>query len=126
MTPDWPWIRKFSIVPGVRVGDTIYISGQVAFDPEGNVVGRGDMGVQARKLFENMRELLESAGATMEDVVKITAFIVDMSQYSAYAAARSEAFPSGNVASATVSTPALVSPDLLVEVEAIAHVGAGA
>ena len=125
LKPDWPWSTRLGISQGVRIGDTVYVSGQVAFDPEGNVVGSGDMGAQARRVFQNMRDVLETAGAGMDDVVKITAFLVDLSQYSAYAEARAEAFPNGDVATATVGTPTLVSPDLLVEVEAIAQIGAG-
>lgn len=125
LKPDWPWSTRLGISQGVRIGDTVYVSGQVAFDPDGNVVGQGDMGAQARRVFQNMRDVLETAGASMGDVVKITAFLVDMSQYSDYAAARTEAFPNGDVATATVGAPTLVSPDLLVEVEAIAQVGAG-
>ncbi len=125
LKPDWPWSIRLGISQGVRIVDTVYVSGQVAFDPDGNVVGQGDMGAQARRVFQNMRDVLETAGASMGDVVKITAFLVDMSQYSDYAAARTEAFPNGDVATATVGAPTLVSPDLLVEVEAIAQVGAG-
>ncbi len=74
-------------------------------------------------MFENVRAVLGEAGASLDDVVKITAFITDMSRYADYAAARAEAFPNNIPASATVATPSLVNPDLLVEVEAVAEIG---
>ena len=79
------------------------------------------MKAQARQTFANIKELLALAGASMDDVVKITAFVVDMSKYADYSAARAEAFPGNVPASSTVSTPRLVNPDLLVEVEAVAY-----
>ena len=100
----------------------VYISGQVAFDPEGNVVGGNDMAAQSRQVFENIRIILAEAGATMDDVVKITAFITDISRYAEYAVARAEAFPNNIPASSSVTTPALVVPDVLVEVEAVAEI----
>ena len=104
----------------------MYTSGQVALDPEGNLVGKDDMGAQARQVFENIRAVLAEAGGSMDDVVKITSFITDMSQYADFAAARTEAFPNDIPASSTVATPELVNPDLLVEVEAVAIIGVGA
>ena len=126
LSPDWPWAKSHRIAQGVQVGDTVYTSGQIAMDPEGNVVGKGDLGAQARQVFDNIRAVLAEAGATMDDVVKITAFITDMSQYADYSAARAEAFSNNVPASSTVSCPVLVSPDLLVEVEAVAVIGSGA
>lgn len=125
LKPDWPWARKVRIAQGVRSGNTVFVSGQIAFDADGNLVGKGDMTAQARQVFANIAAVLAEAGATMDDVVKITAFVTDMSRYAEYAAARSEAFPNTLPASATVATPALVMPGLLVEVEAIAEIGSG-
>jgi enamine deaminase RidA (YjgF/YER057c/UK114 family) len=124
LTPDWPWAKDVGIAQGVRVGGRIYVSGQVALDGDGAVVGVGDMAAQARQTFANIRAVLAEGGASMDDVVKITAYITDMSRYAEYAAARAEAFGGGALpASATVTTPALVMPDLLVEIEAIAELG---
>jgi reactive intermediate/imine deaminase len=123
LDPDWPWAKNFRISQGVWVGNTVYVSGQVAFDPEGNVVGGNDMAAQSHQVFENIRIVLAEAGATMDDVVKITAFITDVSRYAEYAAARAEAFPNNIPASSSVATPALVVPDVLIEVEAVAEIG---
>ncbi len=125
LNPDWPWAKDYRISQGVRVGNTIYVSGQGPLNPQGNVVGKADMAAQARQVFDNIRTVLAEAGATLDDVVKITAFITDMSQYADYAAARTEAFPNRIPASTTVATPVLVIPDMLVEVEAIAEIGSG-
>ncbi len=65
------------------------------------------------------------AGAAMNDVVKITAFLTDLGLYAGYSAARAEAFPDKVPASTAVATPALVFPGLLVEVEAVAEIGSG-
>ena len=125
LNPELPWAKKFRISQGVQVGNRVYVSGQVAFDPQGNIVGGNDMAAQARQVFENLRTVLALAGATMDDVVKITTFLTDMSRFADYAAARAEAFPNNIQASTGVSTPALVIPDLLVEVEAVAEIGSG-
>jgi reactive intermediate/imine deaminase len=125
LTPDWPWAKKFRIAQGVQIGNTVYVSGQVAFEPQGNVVGGDDMAAQARQVFENVRAVLAEAEATMDDVIKITAFLTDMSRFSDYSAARAEAFPNTIPASTAVATPALVFPELLVEVEAVAEIGSG-
>jgi len=123
LNPDWPWAKEYRISQGVQMGNTAYVSGQGPLDPQGNVVGGDDMAEQAHQVFENIRTVLAEARATMDDVVKITAFITDMSKYADYAVARAEAFPNNIPASTTVATSALVIPDMLVEVEAIAEIG---
>jgi 2-iminobutanoate/2-iminopropanoate deaminase len=124
LDPGWAWTKKLNLSAGVKIGDTIYTSGLVAFDSDGNVVGE-DVYSQAQQTFKNIEELLSSAGATMADVIKINTFLTDISQYGEFGRARTEAFPAGVPASAAYATPALVMPALLVEVEAIAVVGSG-
>ena len=70
--PDWAWAKKLNISAGVKIGNTVYLSGTVAFDSEGNVVGEGDVYAQSKQIFKNIEEALASAGAAMADVVKIT------------------------------------------------------
>jgi enamine deaminase RidA (YjgF/YER057c/UK114 family) len=125
VNPDWPWAEKFGFHLGIRVGDTVYVSGSVAWDPEGNIVGGDDMKAQSRQAFANVREILAEAGATMDDVVKITAFLTDIDRYAEYSAARAEAFSNNVPASTAVSAPALIQPGLLVEIEAVAEIGSG-
>ncbi len=123
--PGWAWAKKLNISAGVKIGGTVYLSGTVAFDSEGNVVGEGDVYAQSKQVFKNIEAALASAGATMADVVKITTFLTDISGYGEFGRARTEAFPRGVPASAAYATPALIKPELLVEVEAIAVVGSG-
>ena len=124
LDPGWAWTKKYNIGAGVKVGNTIYASGLVALDGDGNVIGE-DVYTQSSQVFKNIEDLLAVAGATMADVIKINTFLTDMSQYGEFSKARNEAFPAGVPASASYSTPALVLPSLLVEVEAIAIIGSG-
>lgn len=123
--PGWAWTKKFNISAGVKVGDTVHLSGLVAFDSDGNVVGEGDVYAQSKQVFKNIEEALVSAGAAMADVVKITTYLTDISRYREFGKARTEAFPAGVPSSTVVTSPALVIPELLVEVEAIAIIGSG-
>ena len=123
--PGWAWLKKFNISAGEKIGDTIWLSGAVAFDGDGNVVGGDDLYAQTMKTFENIAEALASAGASMDDVVKINTFLTDLTRYAEYGKARTEVFPSGVPASTVVGTTALVRPELLVEIEAIAVIGSG-
>jgi enamine deaminase RidA (YjgF/YER057c/UK114 family) len=123
--PGWAWTKKFNISAGAKLGDTVHLSGIVALDNEGNVVAAGDVYGQSKRVFANIEEALASAGATMADVVKITTYLTDISTYADFARARTEAFPGGVPASTAVATPALVMPELLVEVEAMAVIGSG-
>ncbi len=125
INPDWPWARKFRIAQGTRVGNTIYTSGQVAYDADGNVVGVDDMKAQAEQTFRNVAEVLEAAGGSMRDVVKITAWLTDVDRYAEYAEARAAAFPDHLPASTSVMSPRLVDPALMVEIEAVAVVAEG-
>ena len=120
----WTWADNLSHDLGVQVDDTIWVSGMVAFDPEGSIVGVGDMRIQSDTVFANIAEVLALGGATLDDVVKITAWLTDMDQYSGYNDARAAAFSNRLPASATVHSPRLVRDDLLVEVEAVAILGA--
>ena len=111
--------------PGVQVGEFLFISGTVGNDATGNLVGTGDCEAQTRQVFANIRAIAVAAGASMDDVVKITCFLIDVADYAAYGKVRSETFPSNPPASSTVIVAALVRPEYLVEVEAIVHVPGG-
>ncbi|MEM7253708.1 MAG: RidA family protein [Pseudomonadota bacterium] len=125
LNPDWPRVGSAPFAQAVQVGDTVYVSGQVAQDPDGKLVGAGDMAAQANQIIDNIAVILALAGATLDDVVKITTYVTDMSKYGDYARVRAERFPDAALASATVSSPELVQPGFLIEIEAIAVVGAG-
>ncbi len=109
--------------PATRAGNTVYVSGQVAADAQGNVVGKGDARAQTEQCFKNIEAALTAAGAGMDDLTKITCFLVNGDDYPAYASVRLSIFPENGPASSTVMISALVSSDYLVEIEAIAVVG---
>ena len=94
----------------------------MSVDSGGSLVGEGDCGAQAERCFNNVEAALNAAGASMSDVTKITAFLVDVDDYPAYAAARLRRFPEDGPASSTVIVKALVLPEYLVEIEAVAVV----
>ncbi len=114
-----------ALSPGIQVGDFLFVSGNVALDGSGKLVGEADCESQSRQVMANIRAIVEAAGATMRDVVKITCYLTDGADYRAYSKVRSETFPSDPPASTTVIVAALVRPELLVEVEAIVHVPGG-
>lgn len=120
--------KLFTQVVTIKSGDTktVYISGQVAIDREGRVVGQGDLGAQAAQVFENLSFALESAGAKPEDVVKLNMYVVNMKPEDGKTVglARRKWFNQENLpASTMVGVVSLAAPDFLLEVEAIAVVG---
>lgn len=100
---------------------TLYISGQIPLDKNGNLVGKGDLAAQSRQCFENIKAHLVAAGADFSNVVKLTIFIVDdMANFAEFSKVRSEYLTPDFPAASTVGVASLVSPDWLVEIEAIA------
>jgi len=103
-----------------RVDSTLYISGQVAVDASGNLVGRGDAEAQAEQCLKNIEAILQHYNAGLKQVVKITTYITNWGFRPLVAAARDRAFSAPYPASTLVVISALASPDFLVEIEAIA------
>ncbi|MCJ0875334.1 RidA family protein [Streptomyces sp. AP-93] len=104
-------------------GRFVAVSGQCAFDEKGELVGEGDAAAQARQVFENLRRCLAAAGATFEDVVKLTYFVTDVAHLPAVREARDEVIaPDRLPASSAVQVAALFRPGLLLEIEAFAVV----
>lgn len=119
--PDMPDPRpRYSL--GWRVGNTIYAAGQLATDKDGNIVGPNDIRVQTRCVLEKLRRVLESAGASLQDIVKITVYVTDMRYRESYHEVRQEFIPSNPPASTLVQIVALAVPGALIEIEAIAVV----
>ena len=105
-------------------GRMVFASGQVARDVDGQLVGRGDIHVQTRKTLENLQAVLAEGGATMDDVVKVTVFVTNLSEhFAAIHEVRGEFFKSDYPASTLVEISSLVDPEMLIEIEAIAVVG---
>ncbi|MEU9147172.1 RidA family protein [Streptomyces sp. NPDC048349] len=107
-------------------GRFVAVSGQCALDEKGAVVGEGDPAAQARQVFENLRRCLAAAGATFDDVVKLTYFVTDVAHLPAVREARDAVIPADRLpASSAVQVAALFRPELLLEVEAFAVLPAG-
>jgi enamine deaminase RidA (YjgF/YER057c/UK114 family) len=104
------------VVEGKR---TIFVSGQLARDLKGDVVGKGDMGAQLRQVGENIKAALAAAGATLADIVKTTTYVTDIEEFFKHVDVRMEYF-GALPTSTTVEVRKLAHPDLVVEVEAIA------
>ncbi len=100
---------------------TVYVSGQVALDREGNLVGVNDMAAQAEQVFQNLQAALAAVGASLGDVVKVTYFVVDIAQMQAVRDVRNRYLnPARLPASTAVEVRGLVRKEFLLEVEAIA------
>lgn len=118
-TPVGPYSNVVTSPPGRLV----FCAGQVALDPDGNIVGAGDIAAQTRQVMENLKLALESAGASFADVVKVTNYITDVNEFSKLARVRREYMREPYPASTLVEVKALMFPELLIEIEAIAVVG---
>jgi enamine deaminase RidA (YjgF/YER057c/UK114 family) len=104
-------------------GRLVAVSGQVAADESGNLVGAGDPLAQARQVFANLRRCLAAAGATFPDVVKLTYFVTDIRILPDVRVARDEVVDTARPpASSAVQVAALFAPGYLIEVEALAVV----
>jgi enamine deaminase RidA (YjgF/YER057c/UK114 family) len=104
-------------------GRLVVVSGQIAQDERGELVGHGDPGAQARQVFENLRRCLAAAGADFGDVVKLTFFVLDVEDLPAVRTARDAVIDTARPpASTAVQVAALIAPGYLLEVEAWALV----
>ena len=125
LDPGWDWDADFPLSQGMKLGNFVFLSGQIAFDSDGNVIGEIDLGAQTRCVFENIKGILQQGGATLTDVVKLTTyFTVDITDHAAvqdYFDVRREFFGDHRPCSTGVQVSALVDSKLLLEVEAIAH-----
>ncbi len=106
----------------VRVGDTIYVSGSVGYGADGKVVGPDDVYAQAKQTIRNIEAALKEAGAGLEDVVRTRIYVIDIDRWEEVARAHREAFGAVRPASSLVEVSRLASPDMLVEIEAVAMV----
>src|SRR5262245_13467632 len=118
-------LGMYSNVACARGGTVVFISGQVAVDAQGRVVGKGNMEAQAAQVFENLKLALEAAGATFQDVLKLTIFIRDLSPEARKAVmnVRSRYISHTRPPAATmIGIDRLVEDDLMLEIEAVAMV----
>jgi reactive intermediate/imine deaminase len=118
--PGWAWDDRLPLAQAKQVGNTVYVSGQVAYNAGGQLVGEGDIKAQTRQVFQNIKDVLAAAGAGLDDIVKINTYITDQSAFMDMLAVRSEIFGNNPPASTAVVVAGLAFPGLLIEVEAVA------
>jgi 2-iminobutanoate/2-iminopropanoate deaminase len=115
-----PRLKTATFSPGVKVGKLLFISGQISIDPEGNIVGRGDFAAQCKQVFENIKLVLDKAGASYSEIVKINTYLTDLREYPTFAQIRGQYFAGNYPASTVVGVTGLAFEGAMLEVEAIA------
>jgi len=119
----WHLSGRATYSTAVRRGPFLFISGLIARDPEtGRMAGRGDIVEQAEVIFRNMGKILEAAGGTFDDIVKTTDYVTTLERYRETAAVRRKYFRNGYPAATGVVVKALVNPDALIEIDAVAMI----
>ena len=121
-TPDARPVANYKMATRMEGGRLVYVSGQVAWDASGNIVGKGDVGAQARQTFRNLRQVLQAAGGDLGSLMKMTTYITRIEDRPAVAEARGEVFDGEVPASTLIVVKSLFHPDFLVEIEGVAVV----
>lgn len=103
----------------VRFGDILFVSGLTAHDAEGRIVGENDAATQTRQILKNLGLVLDAAGATFADVLKVTVFLTNVDDRAAINPVRQEYFGSARPASTLIEVSRLALPEMKVEIEAV-------
>ncbi len=103
-----------------KAGNTLYIAGQISQDVNGNLVGKGDFEAQVRQVCENLKNIMEEAGGTLQNIVKKTTFLTHYNYIENYRRIRSEYFPEPCPPNTLLIIESLALPDYMIEVEAVA------
>ncbi|MCU0481385.1 MAG: RidA family protein [Anaerolineae bacterium] len=117
ITTGTQWEEIVGYSRAVRVGDWVSVSGTTAVDETGAVVGVGDMGAQTRFIIQKIEKALIACGASLSDVIRTRIFVTDISQWETVGRVHGEFFGAIKPASTMVEIKALISPELLVEIE---------
>jgi len=104
----------------VKVGNLIFVSGTTATDKNGDIVGKGDPFVQTRQTIQNIGTALDKAGSELSQVVRTRIYVTDMEHWEEVGKAHGEFFGDIRPATSMVEVSALIDPDMLVEIEAVA------
>lgn len=119
----WDWNDAFGYSQAWRAdapGSIVYLAGQVAVTPDGTPLADADFDTQARQVFRNLGAVLEEAGATFDDIVKVTVYLTDISRLQDYRRVKGEFITGRQPASTALEIKGLAVPGLMIEVEAIA------
>jgi enamine deaminase RidA (YjgF/YER057c/UK114 family) len=111
------WEQKYGYSRAVRVGDFVFVAGTTAVDDNGAVVGVGSPYQQAKFIFQKIDRALHKADSSLQDVVRVRTFVVDIARWEEVARAQGEVFGEIRPVATLVAVSHLVSPDLLVEIE---------
>jgi 2-iminobutanoate/2-iminopropanoate deaminase len=118
--PGWEWDKPWGYSQAVRVGETVFVSGQTPLDSGGNLVHEGDIRGQTRQVFENLKTVLAAAELSLDQVVEIVSYHTDMSEITAMNEVKDEYLTKDLPAWTAVGVTSLAFPGQLLEIKAMA------